>query len=389
VKETTLRVDTGRFDQILNLSGEIGLTRNRLSCISTELRAKMAGADLSVLEQTVGRLDTLVGDLQMTIMKARMQPVGRVFQKYVRMARDLARQLGKDVDLILEGEDTEIDKTMLEELNDPMVHLLRNAFDHGIEKPQDRVAAGKPARGTVRLAARQEGDQIVIEISDDGRGMRPEVLRAKAIEKGLLSAEDAAGMDDRRSLNLIFLPGFSTSAQISSVSGRGVGMDVVKTNIGRLKGRIDLASTPGKGSRVTIALPLTLAILPALMLEQSGQPYAIPLSIVREVVEITPDQVQQVGGRPVMVMRGEVLPVADLRDLLGLGHAAPANTGVIVSLPTTSVVVRAGRVLGQDEVMVKPLEGIKPRGVAGATLSGSGDLVLVLELQDLLDHGRN
>jgi two-component system chemotaxis sensor kinase CheA len=386
VKDATLRVDTQRFDEILNLSGEIGLTKNRLNCLRGDLvRGDHNGESLKTLEQVLGTLDTLVSDLQSAVMKARMQPVGRVFQKYNRLARDVARTLGKDVDLVIEGADTEVDKTILEELNDPLVHLVRNSVDHGLETPEERLAAGKPARGTIKLSARQAGDHIIIEINDDGRGMRPEFIREKAVQKGLISAEDANTLDERQSLNLIFLPGFSTKTEISSVSGRGVGMDVVRTNIQRLKGRIDLSSRPGEGSRVTIFLPLTLAILPVLMMKQGGQTYSMPLNAVREIVNIEPDKVQSVAGKPNLVVRGEVLPVFELSDLLDMGKTGASLVGVVATCGERGYVLAVDSFVGQDEVMIKPLEGVKPKGVAGATLSGEGVLVLVLEMRELLD----
>ncbi len=385
-KETSLRIDTARFDQILNLSGEIGLTRTRLACLSAALsKAQRNNEAAKAIETVSGELDMLVGDLQSAVMSARMQPVGRVFQKYIRLARDLGRQLGKDIELVLAGEDTEVDKTILEELNDPLIHLVRNSVDHGVESAAERLAAGKPAKSMVRLSAAQAGDQIVIEISDDGKGMHPEVIRTKAVEKGLLTEEAASLLDARQSLNLIFLPGFSTKTEVSSVSGRGVGMDVVKTNITRLKGRIDISSTPGQGSKMTITLPLTLAILPVLMLKMAGQPFAIPLGAVREVIEIGRERVQHVSGRRVIVVRGEVLPVIDLGTVLGRRSDVVGGYGVVVNHADTPLILSVDEVSGQAEVMIKPLAGMKPRGIAGATLSGEGGLVLVLDLNELLE----
>ena len=386
VKDSTLRVETVRFDQILNLSGEIGLTKNRLNCLRTEfLRGERDGSTLKSLEQALGQLDTLVSELQSAVMKARMQPVGRVFQKYNRLARDVARTLGKDVDLIIEGADTEVDKTILEELNDPLVHLVRNSVDHGLETPQERLAAGKPARGTIRLSARQAGDHIVIEIIDDGRGMRADFIREKALQKGLISGEQASTLDERQSLNLIFLPGFSTKTEISAVSGRGVGMDVVRTNIQRLKGRIELSSTAGSGSRVTIFLPLTLAILPVLMMKQGEQTFAMPLNAVREIISIEPERVQSVAGNPNLVVRGLVLPILELSSLIGRPKTAEPLVGVVATAGERGYVLAVDSFVGQDEVMIKPLEGVKPKGVAGATLSGEGVLVLVLDMHELLE----
>ena len=384
-KDGTIRVDTTRFDQILNLSGEIGLTKNRLNCLrSAMLQGERKGDTVKTLDTVLGQLDTLVSDLQSAVMKARMQPVGRVFQKYSRLARDVARTLGKDCELIIEGADTEVDKTILEELNDPLVHLVRNAVDHGLETPADREAAGKPARGSILLAARQSGDHIIIEITDDGRGMRADVLRQKAVEKGLISMEEANTLDERQSLNLIFLPGFSTKSEISEVSGRGVGMDVVLTNIRRLKGRIDLSSKVGEGSKVTISLPLTLAILPVLMMKQGGQTFAMPLTAVREIIGIDPATVQHVSGAPTLVVRGEALPVLRLDDMLNRPRVGEALVGVVATTGEKGYVLAVDSFVGQDEVMIKPLEGIKPKGVAGATLSGEGVVVLVLEMHEML-----
>ncbi|HEX4917760.1 MAG TPA: chemotaxis protein CheA [Limnobacter sp.] len=385
-KENTIRVDTARFDQILNLSGEIGLTKNRLNCLFQAISQGTPSEEMiKSLDTVVGQLDMLVSDLQAAVMKARMQPVGRVFQKYSRLARDVARQLGKDVELVIEGAETEVDKSILEELNDPLVHLVRNAVDHGIETIADRMACGKNPKGIVNLSARQTGDHIVIEIQDDGRGMKPEVIREKAVEKGLISAEEAGQLNVQDSLQLIFLPGFSTKDQISDISGRGVGMDVVKTNIQRLNGRIEIESNPGEGSRITILLPLTLAILPVLMLKLEEQIYSLPLSCVREIIPIEEDKVQYVGGKPTMVVRGEVLPLLDLANLIGRPTSPGPKVGVLAISGNRACILAVDTLVGQDEVMIKPLDGVKPKGVAGATLSGEGLLVLVLELRELLE----
>ena len=255
-RENSIRVDTTRLDQVLNLSGEIGLTKNRLNALRSDiLNGKTDTETVHALDVAVSQLDLLVSDLQNAVMKTRMQPIGRLFQKYPRIARDLARSLGKDVELVLAGEDTEIDKTMIEDLSDPIIHLIRNAVDHGVEDGAERTANGKPLKSEVRLEARQEGDHIVILIADDGRGMNAERLRAKALEKGLITDEEANTMDERQSFNLVFLPGFSMASQVSDVSGRGVGMDVVRTNIQKLNGTIDIRSTLGKGTTFVINLP--------------------------------------------------------------------------------------------------------------------------------------
>ena len=385
-KENTIRVDTARFDQILNLSGEIGLTKNRLNCLFQTIAGNGSNEDaIKSLDTVMGQLDMLVSDLQSAVMKARMQPVGRVFQKYSRLARDVSRQLGKDVELVIEGAETEVDKSILEELNDPLIHLVRNAVDHGIETIEDRIACGKNPKGIVNLSARQTGDHIVIEIQDDGRGMRPEVIREKAVEKGLINAEEAGQLSVQDSLQLIFLPGFSTKDQISDISGRGVGMDVVKTNIQRLNGRIEIQSDPGQGSTITILLPLTLAILPVLMLKLEEQIYSLPLSCVREIIPIEEDKVQYVGGKPTMVVRGEVIPLLDLAVLIGRESSLTPKVGVLAISGNKACILAVDSMVGQDEVMIKPLDGVKPKGVAGATLSGEGLLVLVLELRELIE----
>lgn len=388
-KETTIRVDTNRLDMVLNLSGEIGLTKNRLTTLRADiLSGKTDAGTLKALDEAVSQLDLLVGDLQNAVMKTRMQPIGRLFQKYPRLARDVARQLGKDVELVLAGEETEIDKTMIEDLNDPLVHLIRNAVDHGVETTEDRLAAGKPAKSLVRLSAMQIGDHIIIEIADDGKGMRPDVLRRKAVEKGLIDMETANSLDDRQSFNLIFLPGFSTKEQISDVSGRGVGMDVVKTNISKLNGRIDINSQAGHGTTITISLPLTLAILPVLLVRLSEQPFAVPLSLVREIIPINPKEIQQVSGRATMVVRDEVLPVRSLASLIGWAEKMPAY-GVLMQTAETTFILGIDGFLGRDDVVIKPLLDIKPRGIAGATLSGDGDVVLVLDMEELLNMSSN
>jgi two-component system chemotaxis sensor kinase CheA len=385
-RETTVRVDTERLDHVLTLSGEIGLIKNRLTRLRSDLLSGRTDADtLRALDEAVSQLDLLVGNLQNAVMKTRMQPIGRLFNKYPRLARDLARQLGKEVDLVLIGEDTEIDKTMLEDLGDPLVHLVRNAVDHGIEKPSERRSVSKPDKCLVQLSARQEGDHVVIEVTDDGRGMRPDVIRSKAIEKGVISAEDANTLDARGCLNLIFLPGFSTKSEVSSVSGRGVGMDVVKTNIQKLNGKIDVHSEPGKGSRFTISLPLTMAILPVLVVRLGQQPFAVPLSLVREILPMIPGELQQVTGKATMVVRGEVLPVIPLSNLLGWEHKGPNLGGVLLEFSGVKFILAIDSFAGRDDVVIKSLEGFKPRGVAGVTLSSEGQVVLILDLKELLD----
>jgi len=385
VRENTIRVDTSRLDQVLNLSGEIGLTKNRLTSLRADILAGKTDAEtLHALDQAVSQLDLLVSDLQNSVMKTRMQPIGRLFQKYPRIARDLARQLGKDVELALIGEETEVDKTMIEDLADPLIHLIRNAVDHGVESPLERQAAGKPAKSIVRLEARQEGDHIVLIIADDGRGMSAERIRAKAIEKNIISEEEANTLDERQSLNLIFLPGFSTMAQASAVSGRGVGMDVVKTNIQKLNGSIEIRSEPGKGSVFIISLPLTLAILPVLLVLLGDQPFALPLSMVREILPIEKEKMQEVGGKETLVVRGEILPVIALSRLLGWPQLKHPEFGVLMQTAERSFILSVDSFAGRDDAVIKSLDDFRPRGVAGVTTLSNGQIVLILDMKELL-----
>ncbi|WP_284155417.1 chemotaxis protein CheA [Sulfuricystis multivorans] len=384
-RDTTIRVDTARLDQVLNLSGEIGLTKNRLSALRSDILNGRSDTDtLHALDQTVSQLDLLVSDLQNAVMKTRMQPIGRLFQKYPRIARDLARNLGKDVELVLAGEETEIDKTMIEDLSDPIIHLIRNAVDHGVESPEERRAAGKPDKSEVRLEARQEGDHIVLIVADDGRGMNAERLRAKALEKGLITDEEANTMDERQSLALVFLPGFSTKDVASDVSGRGVGMDVVKTNIQKLNGSIDIRSEPGKGTTFIISLPLTLAILPVLLVQLGEQPFAVPLSMVREILPIRIDEVQEVGGRATMVVRGEVMPIYPIAHLLGWAPERVPQYGVLMQTTEQSFILAIDGFMGREDAVIKSLEGFRPKGVAGVTTLSNGQIVLILDMKELL-----
>ncbi len=384
-RDNSIRVDTSRLDQVLNLSGEIGLTKNRLNALRSDiLNGRSDTETLHALDLAVSQLDLLVSDLQNAVMKTRMQPIGRLFQKYPRIARDLARNLGKDVELVLSGEDTEIDKTMIEDLSDPIIHLIRNAVDHGVEETQERLANGKPEKSNVRLEARQEGDHIVILVADDGRGMNAEKLRAKAVQKGLITDEEANTMDERQSFNLVFLPGFSMASQVSDVSGRGVGMDVVKTNIQKLNGSIDIRSSLGKGTTFVISLPLTLAILPVLLVRLGDQPFAVPLSMVREILPIDPVEVQEVGGRATMVVRGEVLPIMPLSTLLGWEPVQTPEYGVLMQSADQSFILAIDSFAGREDAVIKSLDDFRPKGVAGVTTLSNGQIVLILDMKELL-----
>lgn len=383
-RDSSIRVDTVRLDQVLNLSGEIGLTKNRLTALRNDiLNGNSNPETLHALDEAVSQLDLLVSDMQNAVMKTRMQPIGRLFQKYPRIARDLARNLGKDVELVLVGEDTEIDKTMIEDLSDPIIHLIRNAVDHGIESPEVRRAAGKSEKSQVRLEARQEGDHIVILIADDGQGMNAENLRAKALQKGLISDEEANTMDERQSFDLIMLPGFSTKDVSSDVSGRGVGMDVVKTNIQKLNGTITIQSTQGQGSTFVISLPLTLAILPVLLVELGQQPFAVPLSMVREILPIDPSEVQEIGGCATLVVRGEVMPLYPLSYLLGWPSEHPPGYGVLMQMASHSFILAIDGFMGREDAVIKSLDDFRPKGVAGVTNLSNGKIVLILDMKEL------
>jgi two-component system chemotaxis sensor kinase CheA len=384
-RDNSIRVDTSRLDQVLNLSGEIGLTKNRLNALRSDILNGRSDTDtLHALDQAVSQLDLLVSDLQNAVMKTRMQPIGRLFQKYPRIARDLARSLGKDVELVLVGEETEIDKTMIEDLSDPLIHLIRNAVDHGVESIEDRRAVGKPEKSQVRLEARQEGDHIVLVVSDDGRGMNAERLRAKALQKGIITDEEANTMDERQSMNLVFLPGFSTKDVASDVSGRGVGMDVVKTNIQKLNGSIEIKSVLGKGSTFIISLPLTLAILPVLLVTFGDQPFAVPLSMVREILPIQALGVQEVGGRATMVVRGEVMPIYPLSYLLGWDSDLVPEYGVLMQTSEHTFILAIDGFMGREDAVIKSLDDFRPKGVAGVTTLSNGQIVLILDMKELL-----
>ncbi|MDP1635080.1 MAG: chemotaxis protein CheW, partial [Gallionellaceae bacterium] len=278
----------------------------------------------------------------------------------------------------------EMDKTMIEDLNDPLVHLVRNAVDHGVDTVEERIAAGKPEKSMVELSARQEGDHILITITDDGKGMRPEAIRSKAIEKGLITPEIANTLDEAQCLELILLPGFSTKDQISSVSGRGVGMDVVKTNIQKLNGTVNIRSEAGKGSVFSISLPLTLAILPVLVLRLADQSFAVPLSMVREILPVTQEGLQKVSGKATMVVRGEVLPVLPLAQLIGWGSSENSEVGVLMQFGNNSFILTADGFVGHEDVVIKSLDTFRPKGVAGVTMSSEGDIVLILDIKELL-----
>ncbi len=383
--ETSVRVDTQRLDQIMNMVGELVLVRNRLSL----LKATMADEELG---NVVGNLDVVTSDLQLAVMKTRMQPIKKVFGRFPRVVRDLARNLKKEVDLEMHGEETDLDKNLVEALADPMVHLVRNAVDHGIETPEEREKAGKPRRGKVILSAAQEGDHILLGIEDDGKGMDADVLRRKAVEKGIMDEEAAARLDDRDCYNLIFHAGFSTKEQISDVSGRGVGMDVVKTKIAQINGTVEIDSEKGKGSRITIKLPLTLAILPTLMVVLGSQPFALPLGSVVEIFNLDLSRTHTVDGQMTIQVRGRALPLFFLGQWLVHNGGVPPQSGehsghvVVVNVGGIQVGLVVDLLIGQEEVVIKPLGALLQGldGMAGATITSDGKIALILDVPGLM-----
>jgi two-component system, chemotaxis family, sensor kinase CheA len=381
--ENTVRVDTQRLDDIMNMVGELVLVRNRL----VRLGGKSHDAALA---KAVGNLDVVTADLQTAVMKTRMQPIKKVFGRFPRVVRDLARSLKKEVLLELQGEDTDLDKNLVEALADPLVHLVRNAVDHGIESPEQREQAGKPRAGRIVLAAEQEGDHILLSITDDGAGMDVEVLRQKVVEKGLLDADAAARLSDTECYNLIFLPGLSTKAEISDVSGRGVGMDVVKTKISQLNGSIQIVSKIGEGTQLFIKVPLTLAIMPTLMVMLGQQTFALPLASVNEIFLMDLRRINVIDGREVITVREKAIPLFFLKSWLvknSYGEPRPAEAHVvIVSVGIQRVGFVVDQLIGQEEVVIKPLGKMLQGtpGMAGATITGDGRIALILDVPSML-----
>ncbi len=382
VQETTVRVDTKRLDDIMNMVGELVLVRNRL------VRLGLRSAD-EAMAKAVANLDVVTGDLQAAVMKTRMQPIKKVFGRFPRVVRDLARNLKKEINLELEGEETDLDKNLVEALADPLVHLVRNAVDHGIEKPDVREKGGKVRAGRVVLAAQQEGDHIVLSITDDGGGMDPELLRRKAVEKGLMDTETAERLSNSECFNLIFHPGFSTKDQISDVSGRGVGMDVVKTKITQLNGTIDVQSEKNVGSRIAIKVPLTLAIMPTLMVMLGHQAFALPLVSVNEIFHMDLTKTNVVDGQEVVVVREKALPLFHLKRWLvpdDFGEERREGHVVIVTVGTQKMGFVVDQLIGQEEVVIKPLGKMLhgTPGMAGATITGDGRIALILDVPSML-----
>ena len=389
-KEQTIRVDVKRLDQLMNLIGELVLAKNRLIKIYNDAEERYEGEKfLEELNQVVSSISIVTTDLQIAVMKTRMLPIGKVFNKFPRLVRDLSRELGKKIKLIIEGEETELDKSIIEEIGDPLVHMIRNAIDHGIESPEDRIAKGKPEEGTVWLKAYNEGNQIVIEIKDDGNGMDPDKLKSKAIEKGVISEAEANNMSDKEAFMLIFRPGFSTAAKVTSVSGRGVGMDVVKTNIEKLNGIIEVDSVLGQGSTFKLKIPLTLAIIQALLVASQEDLFAVPLSNVIETVRIEEQDIYTIEGKSVLKLRDEVLPLVNMADVFDIEKILEPGKYlyvVVLGLGTTKIGLVIDRFIGQEEIVIKSLgEFLKGLdGIAGATIRGDGRVTLIVDVGSLM-----
>jgi two-component system chemotaxis sensor kinase CheA len=388
--DTTIRVDVRRLDDLMNLVGELVLGRNRLSqIVGSELSEQLHSDFLGQLQETTAQIDFITTELQAAVMKTRMVQVGRVFNRFPRVVRDISKEFAKEIDLIIEGEDTEMDKSIIEEISDPLIHLVRNAADHGIETPEERVKNGKPRRGTIRLMAGHEGNHIVIVIEDDGKGINPEIIKAKAVEKGIITAQEAEDMTDKDSYNLIFAPGFSTAQKLTSVSGRGVGMDVVKTNVTKLNGMIFVDSEVGKGSRFVLKLPLTLAIIQGLLVNVGSETYAVPLTSVLEVVRNSTEDLAYIHGREVIRLRDRILPLIYVDELLGINDSKWQKTDrfytVVIGVANTFFGLVVDSLLGQKEVVIKSLGNFlkKSPGIAGSTILGDGRVIMILDVGEI------
>ncbi|MDD5717643.1 MAG: response regulator [Sulfuricurvum sp.] len=393
--EQTIRVDVKRLDHLMNLIGELVLGKNRLIKINDDVEERYEGeAFLEELNQVVSIVSLVTTDLQIAVMKTRMLPIGKVFNKFPRMIRDLSRELNKKIELEITGEETELDKSIVEEIGDPLVHIIRNSCDHGIETPEVRLASGKEETGTIRLKAYHEGNHIVIQIIDDGKGLDADMLKSKSIEKGVITEKEADGMSEKEAFSLIFRPGFSTAAQVTSVSGRGVGMDVVKTNIEKLNGMIDIDSEVGQGTSMKLKIPLTLAIIQALLVGVQEEYYAIPLASVLETVRISKDEIYTVESRSVMRLRDEVLSLVHIGDIFEVERVFDNSEHayvVVLGLAESKIGLIVDSLVGQEEIVIKSLgeylKGIE--GIAGATIRGDGGVTLIVDVAALMQMAKS
>jgi len=392
--EQTIRVDVKRLDHLMNLIGELVLAKNRLIKINVDVEERYEGEGfLEELNQVVSIVSLVTTDLQIAVMKTRMLPIGKVFNKFPRMIRDLSRELNKKIELEIYGEDTELDKSIVEEIGDPLVHIIRNSCDHGIEIPKIRAEQGKNETGTIKLKAYNEGNQIVIQIDDDGKGLDVEMLKRKSLEKGLITQKESENMSDKEAFTLIFKPGFSTAATVTNVSGRGVGMDVVKTNIEKVNGIIDIDSEVGVGTSMKLKIPLTLAIIQALLVGVQEEHYAIPLASVLETVRISKDEVYTVEGRSVMRLREDILPLVHIGDIFEVERILDSSEYayvVVLGLGTSKLGLIVDTLVGQEEIVIKSLgeflKGIE--GIAGATIRGDGGVTLIVDVIAIMDMSK-
>lgn len=387
--DSTVRIDVQRLDRLLNLVGELVLVKNRFSQFLSQFGILEPGNGfMTDLQALNNQFDLITSELQNAIMTTRMLPIGRLFSRFPRLVRDLAREFNKEVEVHLEGQDTELDKSVIEVIGDPLVHLVRNCIDHGIESPEERRRNGKPARGRITLTARHEGNHVLIEVADDGRGINPALLKERAVEKGLITPEMAAQMSTSDAYNLIFRPGFSTANQVNQISGRGVGMDVVKTNVSRLNGMIMVQSAVGKGTRFTLKLPLTLAIIQCLIIEVGGQQFAIPLSSVLEITRVRHSELSQVHNRQVFNRHGSIVPLIRLSEVFELEdrtHARDPFYTLLLGLPGHAIGLAVEKIYGQKECVVKPLGPMlsQIRGLGGSTILGDGTVVMILDIGEI------
>lgn len=389
VIDKTIRIDVERLDELMNLVGELVLGRNRLSQIISNVVERFEGETLArELIDTVSQVDYLTSELQNVVMRARMLPIAKVFSKFPRLVRDLSREMNKEVELFIYGEDTEVDKSVIEYIHDPLVHIIRNAIDHGIEPPEERKKLGKPEKGKVILKAEHEGNYIVISVEDDGRGIDPEKIRKKAIEKKLVTEQEAMSISDKDILNFIFIPGFSTASKVTNVSGRGVGLDVVKANITKLNGMIDVQSTPGHGTKFILKLPLTLAIIQGLLVNVCDEIFIIPLSSVIEVVRIKQDQIHRIKNKEMIRLRDSVLPLVRLEKIFNLkanGDEKKYLYIVVIGLAEKKLGVVVDGLIGQKEVVIKSLGSYlnNTKGIAGATILGDGTVRMIIDVAQI------
>ena len=389
--DSTIRVDVDRLDNLMNLVGELVLARNRLSQVAQSLIEKYERIEMSKqIVDISSQIDFVTTELQMAVMKTRMVPIEKVFNGLPFLARNLMRTIGKDVDLQIYGKETELDKSLIEELNDPLIHMIRNAIDHGIEFPEERIKLGKPSQGIVIVSAERDGNFILITMEDDGRGMDAEQIKLKAIERGLITEEQAREMSKSEALNLVFIPGFSTKQETTNISGRGVGMDVVKTKIAKLKGIVEIDSEYGKGTIITLKLPLTLAIIQGLLMKVADETFAVPLNTVFEIVRLGSDEIYTIQGREVMRVRDSVLPIARMCDIIGRTNApdhSKTSYVVIVGWGGKQIGLLVDSLLGQKEIVIKTLGnylGDIP-GIAGSTILGDGSVILVIDVGQFIE----